>query len=104
MTFVFYLGLLLKDSLFGGMKDTFTTMMYSNYDSEIYGMSGYSEAPPSVNYVSPSSYYGDPTRVFDSSEGEEIIGSYSLFFQRFRNKIESSATRFRNDQNHYVHD
>ena len=86
------------------MKDTFTTMMYSNYDSEIYGMSGYSEAPPSVNYVSPSSYYGDPTRVFDSSEGEEIIGSYSLFFQRFRNKIESSATRFRNDQNHYVHD
>ena len=69
-------GLLLKDSLFGGMKDTFTTMMYSNYDSEIYGMSGYSEAPPSVNYVSPSSYYGDPTRVFDSSEGEEIIGNY----------------------------
>ena len=38
-------------------------------------MSGY-EVPPSVNYVSPSSYYGDPTRVFDSSEGEEIIGSY----------------------------
>ena len=97
MTFVFYLGLLLKDSLFGGMKDTFTTMMYSNYDSEIYGMSGYSEAPPSVNYVSPSSYYGDPTRVFDSSEGEEIIGSYSLFFQRFRNKIESTDTHFPDD-------
>ena len=72
----FHLGLLLKDSIFGGMKDTFTTMMYSNYDSGMYdAMSGY-EVPPSVNYVSPSSYYGDPTRVFDSSEGEEIIGSY----------------------------
>ena len=71
-----HLGLLLKDSIFGGMKDTFTTMMYSNYDADIYGMSGYSDVPPSVNYVSPSSYYGDPTRVFDSSEGEEIIGSY----------------------------
>ena len=96
MTFLFYLGLLLKDSLFGGMKDTFTTMMYSNYDSEIYGMSGYSEAPPSVNYVSPSSYYGDPTRVFDSSEGEEIIGNHDSLFQRFRNTIESTDIYFSN--------
>ena len=76
------------------MKDTFTTMMYSNYDSDVYGMSGYSEAPPSVNYVSPSSYYGDPTRVFDSSEGEEIIGNHDLLFQRFRTKFESTDIDF----------
>ena len=46
--------------------------MYSDYDAALYGLSG---APsPAVSYVSPSSYYGDPTRVFDSSEGEELVG------------------------------
>ena len=86
------------------MKDTFTAMMYSNYDSGMYdAMSGY-EVPPSVNYVSPSSYYGDPTRVFDSSEGEEIIGSYIFVVSKIRNKIESSGIRFCNDPNYYVHE
>ena len=62
---------MLKDTLFGSMESYITTNMYSDYDASVYGLSG---ASPAVNYVSPSSYYGDPTRVFDSSEGEELVG------------------------------
>ena len=47
--------------------------MYADYDASLYGLSG---ASPAVSYVSPSSYYGDPTRVFDSSEGEELVGKF----------------------------
>ena len=51
--------------------------MYANYDSALNGLSGYQDSSPAVNFVSPSTYYGDPTRVFDSSEGEELVGKYS---------------------------
>ena len=68
-----YLGLLLKDTLFGSMEEYITTNMYADYDASLYGLSG---ASPAVSYVSPSSYYGDPTRVFDSSEGEELVGEF----------------------------
>ena len=56
------------------MEEYITTMMYNEYDSSLNGLAGSYGASPAVSYVSPSSYYGDPTRVFDSSEGEEILG------------------------------
>ena len=62
------------------MEEYITTMMYSDHDSSLYGLSGSYGASPAVSYVSPSSYYGDPTRVFDSSEGEEIVGENLRYF------------------------
>ena len=76
-----FLGLLLKESLFGGMEEALSSMMYSNsyMDSyDFYGNSGSGSygASPSINFVSPSSYYGDPTRVFDSAEEEELVRKF----------------------------
>ena len=76
MPLCIFIGLFLKEPLFGSMEEYITTHMYSNHDSELYGLSGYQGASPAVNFVSPSTYYGDPTRVFDSSEGEELVGKY----------------------------
>ena len=73
---------MLKDTIFGGMEEYITTNMYSDYDVALYGLSG---APsPAVSYVSPSSYYGDPTRVFDSSEGEELVGKFIEALRRMK--------------------
>ena len=68
----------MKEPIFGSMEEYITTNMYANYDSGLNGLSGYQSSSPAVNFVSPSTYYGDPTRVFDSSEGEELVGKYSL--------------------------
>ena len=50
-------------------------MMYSNYDGATYNLHGSYGEPPAVSFVSPSSYYGDPTRVFDSSGDEKLVGN-----------------------------
>ncbi len=71
----------MKEPLFGSMKEYLTTNMYADYDSALYGLSGYQGGNTDINFVSPSSYYGDPTRIFDSSEGEELVGM-SLYIVR----------------------
>ena len=69
-----FTGLLLKDKLFFEMEEYMSTMMYSNYDGATYSLAGSYGKNPDVSFVSPSSYYGDPTRVFDSSGDEKIVG------------------------------
>ena len=73
------------------MEEYITTNMYANHDSSSYGLSGYQGATPAVNFVSPSTYYGDPTRVFDSSEGEELVGEY--FHADFYKSLNEAYTK-----------